>query len=157
MQKIGGIWKPKKKTKILLYLRDGWRGTGWLMQKIGGIWKPKKKTKILIEGWRGTGWVMQKFGGIWKPKKKTKILLEGRMERGELAGWCRKLAGSENPKKKLRFYLRDGWRGTGWLMQKFGGIWKPKKKTKILLEGRMEGNWLGDAENWRDLKTQKKN
>ena len=74
------FWKPKKKTKILLYLRDGWRGTGWLMQKIGGIWKPKKKTKILIEGWRGTGWVMQKFGGIWKPKKKTKILLEGRME-----------------------------------------------------------------------------
>jgi hypothetical protein len=41
-------------------------------------------------------------------------------------------------------------------------IWRDlktqKKKTKILLlEGRMEGNWLADAENWRDLKTQKKN
>ena len=34
---------------------------------------------------------------------------------------------------------------------------KPKKKTKILLEGWMEGNWLADAEIWRDLKTQKKN
>ena len=33
---------------------------------------------------------------------------------------------------------------------------KTQKKIKILLEGRSRGTWLGDAENWRDLKTQKK-
>ena len=39
-------------------------------------------------------------------------------------------------------------------MQKIGGIWKPKFFFKILFE---EATYLaGDAENWRDLKTQKK-
>ncbi len=38
-------------------------------------------------------------------------------------------------------------------MQKIGGIWKPKKNFKILVEG---ATYRGDAENWRDLKTQKK-
>jgi hypothetical protein len=42
------------------------------------------------------------------------------------------MAGSENPKKKLRFS-------------------DPPKKIKILFE---EGK-LANAENWRDLKTQK--
>ena len=36
-------------------------------------------------------------------------------------------------------------------MQKIGGIWKPKKKFRILFEGA-----YAHAENWRDLKTPKK-
>jgi hypothetical protein len=38
-----------------------------------------------------------------------------------------------------------------WLMQKIGGILKPKKNFTILFEGA-----YANAENWRDLKTQKK-
>jgi hypothetical protein len=48
-----------------------------------------------------------------KTQKKIKILFGG-VE----AGCCRKLAGSENPKKNLRFFLRKG----SWLLQKIGGI-----------------------------------
>jgi hypothetical protein len=48
---------------------------------------------------------MQKIGGIRKnPKKKLRFFLRD----GGEHGLCRKLAGSENPKKKLRFFLRDG-------------------------------------------------
>jgi hypothetical protein len=39
---------------------------------------------------------------------------------GNMAGLCRKLAGSENPKKVK--ILLEGRRGTGWLIQKIGGI-----------------------------------
>jgi hypothetical protein len=42
---------------------------------------------------------------------------------GNMAGLCRKLAGSENPKKKLRFFLRElagEGSGASWLMQKIG-------------------------------------
>jgi hypothetical protein len=60
------------------------------------------------------------------------------------------LAGSENPKKKLRFLLADAenWRDL-----------KTKKKIKILFEGAswLKGAELADAENWRDLKTPQKN
>jgi hypothetical protein len=97
MQKIGGIWKPKYIFKILF---EGGSGASWLMQKIGGIWKPKYIFKILFEGVELASWLIQKIGGIWKPKYIFKILFEG----GE-AGWCRKLAGSENPNFFLRFFL----------------------------------------------------
>ncbi len=144
-----------------MYLRDGWRGTGWVMQKFGGIWKPKKKTKILcctwgMDGGELAGWC-RNLAGSENPKKKLRFYSTWGTDGGELAGWCRNLAGSENPKKKLRFYLRDGGELAGWC-RKLAGSENPKKKLRFyVLEGRMEGNWLADAENWRDLKTQKKN
>jgi hypothetical protein len=66
------------------------------------------------------------------------------------------LAGSENPKKKLRFFLRDGGELTGWVMQKMAGSENPKKKLRFFLRDGGRGTWLAYAENWRDLKTQKK-
>jgi hypothetical protein len=53
------------------------------------------------------------LAGSENPKKKLRFFLRDRGE-GNMAGLCRKLAGSENPKKNLRFFLRDGRRGTGW-------------------------------------------
>jgi hypothetical protein len=62
-----------------------------------------------------------------------------------------KLAGSENPNFFLRFFLREWSYLASWVMQKIGGILKPKYIFKILFEG---GSGASDAENWRDLKTQ---
>jgi hypothetical protein len=59
------------------------------------------------------------LAGSENPKKKLRFFLR---TEGNMAGLCRKLAGSENPKKKLRFFLR---------------------KTKILFQG---ASWLKGAE-----------
>ncbi len=145
MQKIAGIWKPKKKLRLFLgewsslAAAENWRDLKTQKKKLRFFlgeqsslaasenWRDLKtpqKNKILFEGAEWKLRLMQKIGGIWKPKKNY-------------------LAGSENPIKNLRFFLRKG----SWLMQKIGGIWKPKKKLRF---------FLADAENWRDLKTQKK-
>ncbi len=51
-------------------------------------------------------------------------------------GLCRKLAGSENPKKNLIFFLRDGGElAAAGLCRKLAGSENPPKKAKILFEG----------------------
>ena len=78
-------------------------------------------------------WRWKNLAGSENPKNFLGFFL--RAELWYLAGWCRKLAGSENPKKILGFFLRVLMH-----MQKIGGIWKPKINFRILFEG--GARWL---------------